>query len=70
MCHVQSLEKDFYLGALGSFDHDFTHVMHFCCLVCVDNNKNEDLVQGKHISNICPICVFLQRFENDLPHSF
>jgi hypothetical protein len=24
MCHVQSLEKDFYLGALGSFDHDFT----------------------------------------------
>jgi len=24
MCHVQSLEKDFYLGALGSFDHDST----------------------------------------------
>jgi hypothetical protein len=24
MCHVLSLEKDFYLGALGSFDHDFT----------------------------------------------
>jgi hypothetical protein len=23
-CHVQSLEKDFYLGALGSFDRDFT----------------------------------------------
>jgi hypothetical protein len=22
-CHVQSLKKDFYLGALGSFDHDF-----------------------------------------------
>jgi hypothetical protein len=22
--HVQSLEKDFYLGALGFFDHDFT----------------------------------------------
>ncbi len=22
--HVQSLEKDFYLGTLGSFDHDFT----------------------------------------------
>jgi hypothetical protein len=22
--HVQSLEKDFYLGALGSFHHDFT----------------------------------------------
>ncbi len=24
-CHVQSSKKDFYLGALGSFDHDFTH---------------------------------------------
>jgi hypothetical protein len=24
MCHVQSLEKDFHLGALGSFDYDFT----------------------------------------------
>jgi hypothetical protein len=24
MCHVQSLEKDFYLDTLGSFDHDFT----------------------------------------------
>ncbi len=24
MCYVQSLEKDFYLGTLGSFDHDFT----------------------------------------------
>jgi hypothetical protein len=24
MCHVQSLEKDVYLGALGSFDCDFT----------------------------------------------
>jgi len=24
MCHVQSLEKDFYFGAFGSFDHDFT----------------------------------------------
>jgi hypothetical protein len=24
MCHVQSLEKDFYLGALGSFDRVFT----------------------------------------------
>ncbi len=23
-CHVQSLEKDFYLGTPGSFDHDFT----------------------------------------------
>ncbi len=26
MCHVESLEKDFYLNALGSFDHDFTHI--------------------------------------------
>jgi hypothetical protein len=26
MCHVQSLEKDFYLGALGSFDHVFTQL--------------------------------------------
>jgi hypothetical protein len=26
MCHVQSLEKDIYLGALGSFNHDFTHM--------------------------------------------
>ncbi len=25
MCHVQSLDKDFYLSALGSFDHVFTH---------------------------------------------
>jgi hypothetical protein len=24
MYHVQSLEKDFNLGTLGSFDHDFT----------------------------------------------
>jgi len=24
MCHVQSLEKDFYLGAPISFDCDFT----------------------------------------------
>jgi len=24
MCHVQSLEKDFYIGALGSFNCDFT----------------------------------------------
>jgi hypothetical protein len=23
-CHVQSLEKDFYLGTLGSFDYVFT----------------------------------------------
>ncbi len=26
MCHVQSLEKDLYLGALGSLDHVFIHV--------------------------------------------
>jgi hypothetical protein len=25
MCLVQSLENEFYLGALGSFDHVFTH---------------------------------------------
>jgi len=25
---VQYLDKDFYLGALGSFDHDFTHIYH------------------------------------------
>lgn len=24
MYHMQSLEKDFYFDALGSFDHDFT----------------------------------------------
>jgi len=29
MCHVQSLEKDFYLGTFGSFDYDFTHYMNF-----------------------------------------
>jgi hypothetical protein len=27
MCHVQSLEKDFYLGTFGSFDCDFTLVV-------------------------------------------
>jgi len=25
-CHVQFLEKDFYLGVLDSFDHDFTQM--------------------------------------------
>jgi hypothetical protein len=25
ICHVKSLKKDFYLSALGSFDHVFTH---------------------------------------------
>ncbi len=25
MCHAQSLEKDFYLGAFDSFDCVFTH---------------------------------------------
>jgi len=25
---VQYLDKDFYLGTLGSFDHDFTHIYH------------------------------------------
>jgi hypothetical protein len=31
MCHVQSFEKDFYLGALGSFHHDFTPIkLKFC----------------------------------------
>jgi hypothetical protein len=25
-CHVQSLEKDFYLGTLGSFNYVFTHL--------------------------------------------
>jgi hypothetical protein len=25
--HVKSLEKDFYLGAPSSFDHDFTLVL-------------------------------------------
>jgi hypothetical protein len=26
MCHVQSLEKDFYLDTPSSFDHDFSHI--------------------------------------------
>ncbi len=26
MCHVQSLENDFYFGTLGSFDHVFTPI--------------------------------------------
>jgi len=28
MCHIQSLENDFYLSALGSFDHVFHPNMH------------------------------------------
>jgi hypothetical protein len=43
------LGKGFNLGALGSFDHDFIHIMHFCCFICVDNNKNEDLVFKENI---------------------
>jgi hypothetical protein len=29
MCHVQSLENDFYLGALGSFYYFFTQLTIF-----------------------------------------
>jgi hypothetical protein len=63
------LEKDFYLGALGSFDHDFTHIMHFCCLVCVDKNKNEDLVFKENIYQTYALYVsFFKKIENDFPH--
>ncbi len=31
MCHVQSLENDFYLGIHGSFDRDFTQKKNYCC---------------------------------------
>jgi len=34
MCHIQSLENDFYLNALGSFDHVFTQICTTYFLIC------------------------------------
>ncbi len=34
MCHIQSLENDFYLNALGSFDHVFTQICTNYFLIC------------------------------------
>jgi hypothetical protein len=34
MCHIQSLGNDFYLSALGSFDHVFTQICTNYFLIC------------------------------------
>jgi hypothetical protein len=53
--HLQSLEKDFYLGTIGSFDHDFTHMEIMCktpkgptiMVIKVDNSIKPSL--GYHL---------------------